>query len=145
MGLEAHHVTGFLDHLGKVPFPADQVAAHQAKLKERDTIVEKNKKLKASKKPEEPVPVLDNLESHQGKDAEGNEVTNWFLMRNPQFRHLNVCLNQIDDLVVPPIVDALKITPDDFCFTLSGNQISEEGQKKLHDTVRHVHKQRVTE
>jgi hypothetical protein len=29
------------------------------KLKERDAIIEKNKKLKASKKPEEPVPVLD--------------------------------------------------------------------------------------
>ena len=23
MGLEAHHITGFLDHLGRVPFPAD--------------------------------------------------------------------------------------------------------------------------
>ena len=83
--------------------------------------MEKNKKLKASKKPEDPVPVLDNLESTLGKDSEGNEVTNWFLLRNPQFRHLNLCLNQIDDAVVPSFVDILKITPDDFCFTLSGN------------------------
>lgn len=31
-------------------------------------IVEKNKKLKASKKPEEPVPLLDVLESKLAKD-----------------------------------------------------------------------------
>lgn len=33
-----------------------------AKLKARDQIIEKNKKLKTSKKPEEPVPILDNIE-----------------------------------------------------------------------------------
>lgn len=40
----------------------EQVEAHQAKLKARDAIIEKNKKLKASKKPEEPVPALDLIE-----------------------------------------------------------------------------------
>jgi hypothetical protein len=89
-------------------------------------IVEKNKKLKATKKPEEPVPVLDNLESKLMKDSEGVEVTNWFLLKNPQFRHLNLCLNSIDDDVVETIETALKLTPDDFCLTLSGNPIGEE-------------------
>ena len=32
------------------------------KIKQRDVIIEKNKKLKASKKAEEPVPILDNIE-----------------------------------------------------------------------------------
>lgn len=35
---------------------------HLAKIKARDQTIEKNKKLKASKKPEEPVPILDNIE-----------------------------------------------------------------------------------
>ena len=45
-----------------MPFPQDQVEAHQAKMKARDAVIEKNKKLKASKKPEEPVPQLDLIE-----------------------------------------------------------------------------------
>lgn len=59
--------------------------------------MEKNKKLKASKKPEEVVPLLDSLESKVSRDDSGAEVTNWFLLVNPQFKHLNICLNQIDD------------------------------------------------
>ena len=75
------------------PFAADQVPAYQVKLKERDAIIEKNKKLKASKKPEEIVPLLDALESKISKDDQGQEITNWFLLVNPQFKHLNMCLN----------------------------------------------------
>ena len=68
------------------------MVAHQAKLKERDAVIEANKKTKG-KKPDLPVPVVDNLEPKVSKDSEGNEVTNWFLVKNPQFRHLNLCLN----------------------------------------------------
>lgn len=50
---------------------------------DRDVIIEKNKKLKTAKKPEDPVPVLDMLESKVSKDADGIEVTNWFLLKNP--------------------------------------------------------------
>lgn len=45
-----------------MPFPTDQVDAHMNKIKQRDVIIEKNKKLKTSKKPEEPVPILDSIE-----------------------------------------------------------------------------------
>ena len=86
-----------MNSFGKVPFPNDQVEAYQAELKKRDAIIEKNKKLKASKKPEEPVPILDSLESEVARDAEGNEVVNYFLLKCPQFKHLNLCLNKIDD------------------------------------------------
>jgi hypothetical protein len=72
-----------LKGFGRQPFPSDQVVAHQQKIKDRDVTIEKNKKLKTAKKPEDPVPVLDNLESKVTKDAEGMEVTNWFLLKNP--------------------------------------------------------------
>ena len=56
LGLENHHIKPLLGLIGKFPFPVDEVESHLAELKKRDVIVEKNKKLKASKKPEEPVP-----------------------------------------------------------------------------------------
>lgn len=83
LGLQTRDVSSLLKCFGRQPFQAAEVPAYQARLKERDAIVEKNKKLKAGKKPEEPVPLLDILESKTSKDSEGNEVTNWFLLVNP--------------------------------------------------------------
>jgi len=41
---------------------------------ERDKIIEKNKKLKASKKPEEPVPQIDNIEKVSRVLESGEEI-----------------------------------------------------------------------
>ena len=60
--LTSDMVTSLFEMIGRFPFPEDQVEHQLAELKKRDAIVEKNKKLKASKKPEEPVPQLDNIE-----------------------------------------------------------------------------------
>jgi hypothetical protein len=107
--------------------------------------MEKNKKLKASKKPEEVVPLLDNLESKVSRDDSGAEVTNWFLLVNPQFKHLNICLNQIDDSALEAINDVLSITPDDFQLTLSGNAFADESVQSIYATIKSVHKQRINE
>ena len=56
LGLETNEVLPLFELFGRFPFPEDQVENQLAELKKRDAIVEKNKKLKASKKPEEPVP-----------------------------------------------------------------------------------------
>lgn len=40
---------------------------------------------------------------------------------------------------------ALKLTPDDFCFTLSGNPFSEDQVARIHTTIKQIHKQRVTD
>ena len=69
---------------------------------------------------------MDLIESKVQKDADGNDVTNWFMIKNPQFRHLNLCLNNIEDTAQEDIENALKNTPDDFCLTLSGNPLNEE-------------------
>lgn len=61
-GIQNEHVALITHQIGRMVFPADQVDAHMNKIKQRDVIIEKNKKLKTSKKPEEPVPILDNLE-----------------------------------------------------------------------------------
>jgi hypothetical protein len=52
-------------------------------MKNRDVIVDKNKKLKASKKPEEPVPALDNIEQILTKNEEGMTVQKWVTIKNP--------------------------------------------------------------
>jgi Ran GTPase-activating protein (RanGAP) involved in mRNA processing and transport len=143
--LQSGDVQPLLKCFGRQPFPAENVPAYQLKIKERDAILEKNKKLKASKKPEEIVPLVDALESKTIKDDTGAEVTNWWLLVNPQFKHLNICLNQIDDVAQEDIEHALSITPDDFCMTLSGNQFSDDVVQSIQKCVQQVHKQRVTE
>lgn len=150
LGLAKNRLTSddllpLLDCFGRVPFPADQVEAYQGELKKRDAIIEKNKKLKQQKKPEEPVPILDSIESEVGRDTDGNEATNWFLMRCPQFKHLNFCLNAIDDEIAAKVEDVLMRTPDDFGFTLSGNPISNAMILRIHRNVSNLHKQRCVE
>ena len=134
-----------MDCFGRVPFPADQVEAYQAELKKRDAIIEKNKKLKQQKKPEDPVPIMDSIESEITRDADGNESTNWFLLRCPQFKHLNFCLNQIDDEIAAKIEDVLMRTPDDFGFTFSGNPISNPQIMSIHRKITALHKQRCSD
>lgn len=120
-------VLPLFDSIGRIPFPEEEVEAHLAKCKARDTIVEKNKKLKSSKKPEEPVPLIDNIEQVAGKDEEGNEISSWVLVRNVQYKHLNFCMNpDIDDEIEDPLRNLLKRTNDDFGITLSGTAMSKE-------------------
>lgn len=48
-GLTSADMTPILEHFGRVPFPFDEVENHKAKLKERDAIIEANKKTKGKK------------------------------------------------------------------------------------------------
>ena len=63
-------------------------------------------------------------------------------MRCPQFKHLNFCLNQIDDEIATKLEDVLMRTPDDFGFTLSGNPIANPVINRIHRQVTALHKQR---
>lgn len=85
---------------------------------------------------------MDQIESEVTRDADGNEVTNWYLLKCPQFKHLNLCLNKIDDEIAPKLEDVLMRTPDDFGFTISGNQVSFAVVQKMHRAVTALHKKR---
>lgn len=55
---------------------------------------------------------------------------------------MNLCLNSIDDEAAAKIEDVLMRTPDDFGFTLSGNQMSNPAISRIHRQVTALHKQR---
>jgi len=117
-----------LQLVGRVPFPSEEAEAHLAKCKARDVLVEKNKKAKAGKKPEEPVPLLDNIE--QLPDQEDQ----WVLLRNVQFKHLNLCMNEdLDDDLETELALLLSRTNDEFGVTLSGCGLTQEVVNKLRD------------
>jgi len=83
LGLTTELVIPLFDMIGRFPFPEDQVDNQLAEIKKRDAIIEKNKKLKASKKPEEAVPQLDNIEQITRKTEEGEEIQEWVTVKNP--------------------------------------------------------------
>lgn len=72
-GLE--EVKPLLNKLGKIDFPSDQVADHEKLIKERDTAIEKNLKVKPGA-PKLPVPAVDSLEAKEV--AEGEDAA-WFI------------------------------------------------------------------
>lgn len=116
--LTIEDVQPLLDCIGKTPFPEEDADAHIKKMKERDAIIEKNKKLKASKKPEEPVPLIDDIE--QLDDG------SWVMVKNGQLRHINLCMNPIGNDSKQVILDLLKRTPTEFSITLSGTQMTKD-------------------
>lgn len=81
-GLTSVDMEPILENFGRQPFPVSEVENHKIKLKERDAVIEANKKTKG-KKPDLPVPVVDNIEPKTTKDVDGQEITNWFLIKNP--------------------------------------------------------------
>jgi Ran GTPase-activating protein (RanGAP) involved in mRNA processing and transport len=140
--LTSEDVMPLLKCFGRAVFPTEKVAQHQQELKNREAIIEKNKKLKASKKPEEPVPVLDNLESEVTRDETGAETTTWYLLKNPQFKHLNLCLNKIGDDVLEKVDELLSNSSDDFGITLAGNVLNPARVKEIHSKMEKLHKKR---
>ena len=96
--------------------------------------------MKASKKPEEAVPILDMIENSTYFTAEGQEVQGWVMLKNTQFRHVNVCMNDIGEDLRDSVAALLRRTNDDFGLTLSGNPISKdivEGLQRIATEVHH--------
>lgn len=95
--------------------------------------------MRAQKKPEEPVPQLDNIEQVTRKTPEGEIIQEWVKMKNSQFKHFNLCMNQIDDDVEQSLAAMLERTADDVGVTLSSNKVSEEMCARIHEKIRLQH------
>jgi RNA-binding protein YhbY len=86
------------------------------------------------------VPQLDNIEEITKKNEEGEEVKEWVTIKNPQFKHLNICMNLIDDDVKEDLQAVLERTTDDFGVTISSNKLTEEVIEEIHQKIRDLHK-----
>ena len=89
------------------------------------------------------MPIVDNIEQTMTRDEEGNEVQQWFLLRAPQFKHLNLCMNKLDDDILSGIKDVLSRTTEDFGFTLTGNPLTAEDVARVQQNVHEAHKKSV--
>ena len=72
----------------------------------------------------------------------GEEITEWVTIKNPQIKHLNLCLNNIDDRLEKELDSIIDRTPEEFSLTLSSNPIasSTEVVDKLHAKISALHK-----
>jgi len=48
------------------------------------------------------------------------------MLKNIQFKHINLCMNDINDDIKDPLANLLRRTNDEFGVTLSGNAVSKE-------------------
>ena len=139
LALDTASVKPLFDNIGRFLFDGD-VEERQKDLKARDAIIEKNKKLKASKKPEEPVPQLDDIQQITRVNSGGVEVQEWVTIKNPQLKHINLCMNNIDTEVEADLAALIERTTEEFSLTISSNPIEEEAIGRIHAKISELHK-----
>ena len=67
------------------------------------------------------------------------------MLKNIQFKHINLCMNDINDDIKDPLANLLRRTNDEFGVTLSGNAVSKEAIDQLHRMVYELHVQRINQ
>ena len=107
------------EEFGRFKITPEEAEEYKIKIKERDTIITKNKKAKVK----EIVPNLPTLT----QDDQGNA----FILKNEGFKHLNVALNNFDDSSIEELDKALGRTPAGFTLTASNRNISKEKARML--------------
>jgi hypothetical protein len=111
------------DGVGKFPMAQDHIEIYHKKIKERDAVIEKNKKLKAQKKPEEPLP---NVE----------EITligdTYYTVKNTTLKSLNLMQNNFTETCFEDVINILDSNAD-FMLTIDGKIFSKTDKEKLTD------------
>eukprot|EP00826_Nyctotherus_ovalis_P019992 TRINITY_DN1623_c0_g1_i1.p2 TRINITY_DN1623_c0_g1~~TRINITY_DN1623_c0_g1_i1.p2 ORF type:complete len:180 (-),score=42.85 TRINITY_DN1623_c0_g1_i1:135-674(-) len=119
--MTADDLKPLLEEFGRFRISPEEVAEFQQRTKERDAILAKNKKAKGKKV--EPVPKVPRLM----QDDQGNA----FIIKNEEFKHLNIALNEFDDYSVEELNKLLGRTPANFTLTVSSEGISKKSGKAL--------------
>ncbi|KAL4495488.1 hypothetical protein ABPG72_020229 [Tetrahymena utriculariae] len=110
--------------IGKYPMSEEQYQAYRNSEKERDQIIERNKKLKGKKLLEaEPVPELEAIE----------QITEnkWAITRNNTLSMLNLSLNQLNDESIERFESFLQVVHDNFQVILSFNSFEQRAKERL--------------
>ena len=119
--LTIEDLTSLLIEFGKAEITIEEYDAIQLKTKERDAIIEKNKK--SNKKKQEIVPFVQTTM----QDEKGNS----FVIKHENFKHLNLALNELDDSAEEELDKLMERTPQKFLLTITDNPISTEVTDKL--------------
>jgi hypothetical protein len=113
----------FRNFIGKNQLTNEQYENHSKKLKDKEAIIEKNKKLKAQKKPEEPLPFLEEVT--QIGDA-------FFIVKNCHLKNLNIMQNSFTEKCYETIISILEAN-NDILLTMDGKIFSKGLKDKLID------------
>jgi len=116
MELTIEELEPLLLEFGKVGISEEEVKDLEAKIAERNTIVEKNKKAKGKK--QEPVPIVNDLE----KDDKGN----YYEIRKPNFKQLNIGFNKLDENALEILDRLMERTSDKFIVTMPSKYLTKE-------------------
>lgn len=111
--------------IGKIQLTAEEIESYLKRAKEREAIIEKNKKLKAAKKPEEPVPIIEEV-VQQGEQ--------YFLMKNTKLKVLNLMQNNFSEQCFETVIAMLDLNQD-LLLTIDNKIFS----KNLRDKLNHPH------
>jgi len=111
--------------IGKIQLSPEDVEDYLKRQKEREAIVEKNKKLKAAKKPEDPVPPIEEV-------VQQGEL--YFIMKNTKLRTLNIMQNNFTEECYETVIQMLDLNPD-LLLTVDNRIFS----KNLRDKLNHPH------
>ena len=111
------------DYLGRTAIIGEALENHHKKLKDKEAIIEKNKKLKTAKKPEEPVPFVEEL-TLIGET--------YYIVKNCTLKGLNLMQNQLTENCFTPLTYILDGNPDIF-ITMDGKYFSKTQKDKLTD------------
>ena len=63
----------------------------------------------------------------------------WVLLKNVQFKHINICANEINDECKEAVTALIRRTNDDFGITLAGNPISKNVIEGFNKVAHDVH------
>ena len=99
--------------------------------------------MKLSKKLEGLCLILDIIEQVKIIGPDGNETPGWVILKNVQFKHVNVCMNEIGDDIKDTLINVLRRTNDDFGVTLSGNPVTKEIIDHLQKVALETHHHRI--
>lgn len=110
--------------IGKVQLSGDELEDYQRRAKEKEAILERNKKNKG-KKPDEVVPFLEEVTVIDEK---------YYIVRNMKVRTLNVMQNNFTEEVYETVINMLDISPD-LLLTIDNKVFS----KNIRERLNHPH------
>ena len=86
------------------------------------------------------MPQLDDIQQITRINSGGQEIQEWVTIKNPQLKHINLCMNNIDTEIEADLAGLIERTTEEFSLTISSNPIEEEALARVHAKITDLHK-----